>query len=125
MVEAARLIREGELGRIHRAEVIASYPKRAVYYADTPWRGTWLGEGGGVLLNQGLHDIDLLVHLLGRPARVAASLRTIVQPIEAEDAADLLLEWEGGATASVHVTSAAPPDADRLGDPRLGRCRCA
>ena len=107
VIEAQAMLRAGALGRIHRAVVTASYPKRSVYYTDTPWRGTWRGEGGGVLLNQGLHDIDLLVHLLGRPDRLAASLRTVVHPIETEDSADLLMEWQDGATGVVHVTSAA------------------
>jgi len=114
VVAARRMLRDGALGRMHRAVLVASYPKRSVYYTDTPWRGTWAGEGGGVLLNQGLHDIDLLVHLLGLPARVTGSLRTAVHPIEAEDAAELLLEWRDGMTASVHVTSAAALDGNRL-----------
>ncbi len=114
VVDARRRIGAGELGVIHRAVVTASYPKRASYYLDTPWRGTWEGEGGGVLLNQGLHDIDVLVHLLGRPDAVTASLRTLVQPIETEDTADVLLEWADGATATVHVTSAARLDGNRI-----------
>lgn len=114
VIEARRMIVEGELGRIHRAVVTSSYPKRASYYLDTPWRGTWEGEGGGVLLNQGLHDVDVLVHLLGRPSRVIASMRTLVLPIETEDTADVLLEWADGATGSVHVTSAARLDGNGI-----------
>jgi len=114
VVEARRMVAAGELGGIHRAVVTASYPKRASYYLDTPWRGTWRGEGGGVLLNQGLHDVDVLVHLLGRPDAVTASLRTLVQPIETEDTADVLLEWADGASATVHITSAAALDGNRL-----------
>lgn len=114
VVDAHRRIAAGELGAIHRAVVTASYPKRASYYVDTPWRGTWEGEGGGVLLNQGLHDVDVLVHLLGRPDAVTASLRTLVQPIETEDTADVLLEWADGATATVHITSAARLDGNRI-----------
>lgn len=112
--EAAKLVADGAIGRVHRADVTASYPKRSVYYTDTPWRGTWRGEGGGVILNQGLHDLDLLVHLLGMPSRVAAVFRTAVQPIETEDAADLLLQWPGGATGAVHITSAAALDGNRI-----------
>lgn len=114
VVEARRLLDEGALGRIHRVVVEASYPKRSVYYSDTPWRGTWRGEGGGVLLNQGLHDIDLLVHLLGAPRRVVATLRTLVHPIQAEDVADVMLEWADGATGSIHITSAAALGENRI-----------
>ncbi|MFC6357108.1 tyrosine-protein phosphatase [Luethyella okanaganae] len=112
--EARRLVAAGHLGRIHHAVVVASYPKRSNYYSDTPWRGTWQGEGGGVLLNQGLHDIDMLLHILGSPRRVIAVMRTRVHPVEAEDTSDVLLEWQDGATASIHVTSAAPLDETRI-----------
>lgn len=114
VAEAKRLIDEGALGRMHSATLTASYPKRSAYYTDTAWRGTWLGEGGGVLLNQGLHDIDLLGCLFGAPERVSASLRTLVHPIETEDTADLLLQWRDGMTAAAHVTSAV-----RLGPNRI------
>jgi predicted dehydrogenase len=112
--EAARMLARRDIGRVHRAVLTASYPKRANYYTDTPWRGTWRGEGGGVLLNQGLHDVDLLVHLLGRPSRVMATMRTLVHPIETEDTVDALIEWSDGAVAVLHVTSAAALDGNRI-----------
>src|SRR5699024_2863922 len=104
---ARRLLDEGALGTVHRAVLETSYPKRSNYFSDKPWRGTWRGEGGGTLLNQGLHDVDLLQHLLGTPQHVFAALRTRVHPIQAEDTADVLWEWADGSTASIHVTSAA------------------
>ncbi len=111
---AADLIASGGIGSVHSAVLSVSYPKRSAYYADSPWRGTWRGEGGGVLLNQGLHDIDLLVHLLGTPSRVTAEMRTMVHPIEAEDTADLMIAWPNGAVGAVHVTSAARLDGSRF-----------
>lgn len=113
-VAARRLIANDDLGRIHRVVATGSFPKRSAYYADTPWRGTWRGEGGGVLLNQGLHTVDLLVHLLGAPSRVASSLRTVVHPIETEDTADVMIAWPSGAVGSLHITSAAALDDDRI-----------
>ena len=68
--EARRLIQSGFLGRIQRADVLASWPRRRSYFDVSPWRGTWRGEGGGILINQGQHDIDLLCHLAGPPMRV-------------------------------------------------------
>lgn len=111
---AAEIISGGGIGRVHSASLTASYPKRSSYYAESPWRGTWKGEGGGVLLNQGLHDVDLLVHLLGTPLRVTAEMRTLVHAIEAEDTADLMIAWQGGAVGTVHVTSAASLGENRL-----------
>lgn len=112
--EAAQLIADRALGTIHRALLEGSYPKRSNYFSDRPWRGTWRGERGGTLLNQGLHDVDLLQHLLGEPQRVYGVLRTRVHPIEAEDTADALWEWADGRTASLHVTSAAGLESNRI-----------
>ncbi len=105
--EARRLLQGGALGTLHRAAVVAGYPKRSGYYRLGRWRGTWQGEGGGVLINQGQHDLDTLCYLMGRPAWVSARCSTRVQPIEAEDTAEAIVEWPSGATGSVHVTSAA------------------
>lgn len=104
---ARRLIEAGWLGRLHRVAVTSYYPKRDAYYDAAPWRGTWAGAGGGVLLNQGQHDVDTLLHLCGLPRRCFARTRTALQATETEDSVEALLEWDGGATASLHVSSAA------------------
>jgi predicted dehydrogenase len=114
VAEAKRLIDAGSIGELHRAEVAAYYPKRSVYYTASAWRGTWAGEGGGVVLNQGQHDLDLLVHLAGRPSRVFARLSTRVQPTETEDTAEALVEWPGGASGSIHISSAALDEPQRI-----------
>ena len=103
--EARRLIGEGFLGQLQRADVLATWPRRQTYFEVAPWRGTWRGEGGGVLVNQGQHDLDLLCHLVGRPARVAGWTRTRLQRIEAEDTAHAMLEWPSGAIGSVHLST--------------------
>jgi len=111
---AREIVRSGVIGSIHRAVVVSTYPKRAEYYRAAPWRGTWAGEGGGVLLNQGQHDLDTLVHLLGMPTRVMGWARTRALPIEAEDTVEAMLEWENGTLGSVHVTSAASDPPSRI-----------
>jgi predicted dehydrogenase len=103
--EARRLIGEGFLGELQRADVLATWPRRKTYFEVAPWRGSWRGEGGGVLVNQGQHDLDLLCHLAGRPARVAGWTRTRVHKIEAEDTAQAMLEWPNGAIGSVHLST--------------------
>lgn len=111
---ARRLIDEGWLGGLHRAMVTSYYPKRDVYYRVAPWRGTWSGAGGGVLLNQGQHDVDTLLHLCGMPRRCFARTRTALQATETEDTAEALLEWDDGATGSLHVSSAANGGGQRI-----------
>src|SRR5437879_3385081 len=66
-----KLIQEGELGEIVRMSwIITDWYRTEAYYASGGWRATWRGEGGGVLLNQCLHNLDTLQWLCGRPARV-------------------------------------------------------
>lgn len=114
VVAARSIVATGGIGDLQRAVVVATYPKRGSYYAAAPWRGTWAGEGGGVLLNQGQHDLDTLVHVAGMPTRVSAFARTRVLPIETEDTVEAILEWPGGATGSVFVSSAASDPPNRI-----------
>ncbi|HEX6348835.1 MAG TPA: Gfo/Idh/MocA family oxidoreductase [Candidatus Dormibacteraeota bacterium] len=114
VVEARRLIAAGFLGRLQRAEVLATWPRRRAYFESAPWRGTWRGEGGGVLINQGQHDLDLLVHLAGPPARVFAKTPTRLHEIETEDSVQALLEWENGALGSVHISTVEVDESQRI-----------
>ncbi|MBO3747803.1 Gfo/Idh/MocA family oxidoreductase [Streptosporangiaceae bacterium NEAU-GS5] len=102
------------LGELRRAELVASWPRRSAYFATAPWRGTWRGEGGGVLVNQGQHDLDLLCLLAGRPAVVTARTRVVQHPLQTQDTAAALLEWPNGALGSLHVTTAAADLVQRI-----------
>lgn len=85
------------------------------YYKSGPWRGTWAHEGGGVVINQAIHAIDLLQWLAGRPRRVTAKARTLHHSIEVEDAALALLEYPGGRLGLIQATTAAfPGSPERL-----------
>ena len=106
LVEARRLIRAGALGELQRIDLLGVWPRRSSYFSTAPWRGTWHGEGGGILINQGQHDLDALCFLAGSPRTVSAVTRTAVHPVETEDTAAALLQWAGGALGSVHLSSA-------------------
>lgn len=108
-------VRAGRLGRITSAVATVPWWRSPAYYAASPWRGTFAGDGGGALMNQGIHMLDLVVALLGRPTAVAAMAAQTLHPIEAEDTAGLLLRFESGALATMHAsTSAYPGLAARL-----------
>jgi predicted dehydrogenase len=104
--EAHRLVGEGFLGELQRADVLGSWPRRRSYFELAPWRGTWRGEGGGILINQGQHELDLLCYLAGPPARVIGWTRTRLHAIETEDSAQAMVEWPNGALGSIHITTA-------------------
>lgn len=106
-VEAARkLIRSGELGQIQHVDMALSWTRTAVYYSMGGWRATWQGEGGGVLMNQAPHDLDLLCHLLGMPSHVFAWAKTTLHKIEVEDTVQAMLHWPKGAMGSLHISTA-------------------
>jgi predicted dehydrogenase len=111
---AKRLVSEGTLGEIQRIDVLATWTRAGVYYEVAPWRGTWKGEGGGVLMNQAPHNLDLLAHLAGMPARLVAWTRTRLHRIETEDTAHAMLEWADGALGSLHVSTAEADKGDRV-----------
>jgi len=97
-IEYARaLIAGGELGDLVRSLCVAPWLRTHAYFKTASWRGTWEGEGGGVLLNQAPHTIDLFIHLAGMPRRVWGITRTVRQPIATEDVASALVEYGNGA----------------------------
>ncbi len=80
------------------------------YYDSGEWRGTWALDGGGALMNQGVHQIDLLVWMPGRPVAVSATTARLAhEGIEVEDTAVATIRFDGGALAVVHGTTAAYP----------------
>jgi predicted dehydrogenase len=115
-------VRSGTLGRVFLASVTAKEHRSARYYRDAPWRGRKAEAGGGVLMIQAIHMIDLLQWVLGMPRRVLARTATAVHAVGVEDVAVGLLELEGGVMITVQATTAAwpeqPPSVEVLGDRR-------
>lgn len=80
------------------------------YYSSNKWRGTWKDEGGGVLVNQSVHELDLLCYFLGPIKTVYGQWRNINHPyIEVEDTATAIVNFESGATATVLVSNSVNP----------------
>jgi predicted dehydrogenase len=110
------LIRNGDLGKIVRVNWINTDWFRAeAYYTSSAWRATWRGEGGGVLLNQCLHNLDTLQWLCGMPARVRGFCQIgRFHNIEVEDNVTAYLEWPDGATGAFISSTGEAPGANRL-----------
>ena len=94
--------------KVFGADGAVVWSRDAKYYASGEWRGKWATEGGGVLINQSIHTLDLMVHALGRPVKVTASIKNVHlrDVIEVEDSAELLLYYPG-FTAKFTATTAA------------------
>lgn len=114
IIAAKDLIAEGRMGRLQHVDVKITWTRPAVYYTSSAWRGTWVGEGGAVLMNQAVHEFDLICHLFGLPARVFAWTRTIAHQIEAEDTVQAMLEWADGMLGSVHISTAEAGQPQRF-----------
>jgi predicted dehydrogenase len=102
-------VRAGRLGTVASAVATVPWWRSVAYFQASPWRGTFAGDGGGALMNQGIHTLDLVVALLGRPVEVMAMTARTVHAIEAEDTAGVLLRFASGAIATVHASTAAYP----------------
>lgn len=102
-------IEAGALGRMTLGVVTVPYYRAQSYYDSADWRGTWRLDGGGALMNQGIHLLDLLVWYLGEVAEVRASMATLAHQIEVEDCIAAMLRFRSGALGSVAATTAAAP----------------
>ena len=110
------MIDGGELGKIKRMSwLITDWYRTQEYYDSGAWRATWAGEGGGVLLNQCPHQLDLLQWLCGLPTRVTAFCHEGKwHDIEVEDDVTAYLEFENGATGVFVTTTGDAPGTNRL-----------
>ncbi|MCZ7647963.1 MAG: Gfo/Idh/MocA family oxidoreductase [Planctomycetota bacterium] len=113
--KARDLVAKGKLGRINRTMLIAGDYRTNAYYASAGWRATWRGEGGGVLLNQAPHDLDLFQWITGlMPAEVFAKTETKMHPIEVEDCANALLWYKNGAIGYLYSSTCEIPREQRF-----------
>jgi predicted dehydrogenase len=110
------LVDEGRLGRPLLVSARVRWWRPPEYYSGSKWRGRWSLDGGGSLMNQGVHTVDLLLWLLGDVARVQARTATAFHAIEVEDTAVALLEFASGASGLLETTTAAYPGYPRRVD---------
>ena len=110
------LVKSGELGKIKRVNwIITDWYRTQSYYDSGDWRATWDGEGGGVLLNQCPHNLDLLQWICGMPSKVQAFCHNGKwHDIEVEDDVTAYLEYPGGATGVFVTTTADAPGTNRF-----------
>jgi UDP-N-acetyl-2-amino-2-deoxyglucuronate dehydrogenase len=104
---------QGLLGKPLLIDARVKWYRPPEYYSGSKWRGVLALDGGGALMNQGVHTVDLLVWLLGDPIRVQSRIATSLHAIEAEDTAVAILEFPGGALCTLQATTAAYPGYPR------------
>lgn len=109
-IAVRKLIAEGGLGKIYFAEASLLYYRDQAYYDSAGWRGTWELDGGGALMNQGVHGVDLILWLMGdKVDSLYGSALTLGRRIEVEDTAAAILHMHSGALCVIKGTTTSYP----------------
>ncbi len=107
-------VERGDFGTLAAGDAHVKWFRPQSYYDSAAWRGTWSLDGGGALMNQGIHTVDLLLWMMGPVRRVSAFVATRAhERIEVEDVAVATLEFASGALGTISVTTASHPGMDK------------
>lgn len=112
-VRARQLLASGALGRAYFVLCETSWYRPREYF-DPDWRGTWAGEGGGPTLGHGIHQIDLMLHLMGPWRTVDATTFRLDRPVEFEDLSVATVVFENGAVGTVINSLLSPRELSRV-----------
>ncbi len=107
-----KAVEEGRFGRLTIGDAYVKWYRTQEYYDSGAWRGTWKLDGGGALMNQAIHSVDLLTWLMGPVSEISAHIDMLAhERIEVEDVAVATLRFENGAIGVIEATTAAYPGA--------------
>src|SRR5437667_440602 len=113
ILRVKKAVDAGVLGRPILADARVKWFRPPDYYAKSRWRGTWALDGGGALINQAVHTLDLMLHIFGEVKSVQAMCKTALHAIEAEDTLIALLEFNTGALGVLQATTSVFPGYPR------------
>ncbi len=108
-----KLMNEKALGDILSCDLYMKYWRDPSYYQAGSWKGTIKMDGGGALMNQGIHGVDLLQYLAGKPRVLSGKIKTLMHNIEAEDMAAAIVEYDNGAIGVIQASTCSYPGFDR------------
>ncbi len=110
------LLNSGKVGKILGARAFVTWSRGESYYTESSWRGSLETEGGGVLINQSIHTLDLLIYLLGKPSVTEGSYvnHSLKNIIEVEDTVEAFIKFENGARAIFYASNAYTTDSPVL-----------
>ncbi|MFJ7729633.1 Gfo/Idh/MocA family protein [Neobacillus sp. NPDC097160] len=104
---AKQLIQEGKLGKLSLCSAYVKLYRSQEYYDSAGWRGTWEMDGGGAMMNQGIHTVDMLQWLVGPVSSLYGKAKAILRDIEVEDTVVSTLQFESGALGILEITTTA------------------
>lgn len=106
---AKKIVQSGKLGTIVLGDMNMKWYRSQAYYDSDDWRGTWALDGGGCLMNQGVHYVDLLQWIMGPIEWIQAETATLAHNIEVEDTAVAIVKFKNGALGVIEGTTSAYP----------------
>ena len=107
------LLNKKALGEILSCDLYMKYWRDSSYYSGGSWKGTMKMDGGGALMNQGIHGVDILQYLAGVPKVLSSKTKTLFHNIEAEDMAAAIVEYENGALGVIQASTCTHPGFER------------
>jgi len=113
-IEAKKAVSEGKIGDLILCDGYFKYHRSQKYYNSDDWRGTWALDGGGALMNQCIHGIDILLMVCGDIESVTARCSTLARDIEVEDTAVALVKYKNGAVGVIEGTTALSDGFDTV-----------
>ena len=113
IVEVKRMLDSGDLGKPVMIYGRVRWYRPPEYYSSSKWRGTWRLDGGGALMNQAIHTVDLVQWLFGPVTRVSSAVATRIHDIEVEDTAAAVIEFTSGAIGTIEATTSLYPGYPR------------
>jgi UDP-N-acetyl-2-amino-2-deoxyglucuronate dehydrogenase len=108
-IQVRDAVQNGLLGRMVLADIYQKFYRSPEYYLSGAWRGTWAMDGGGALMNQGVHGIDLLLWIMGDVKSVVAKADHLVRDIEVEDTAAAIVTFQNGAFGVIEGATSCNP----------------
>jgi UDP-N-acetyl-2-amino-2-deoxyglucuronate dehydrogenase len=107
--ELKEAIADGQMGTLTYGSAYTKWYRTDEYFNSSDWRGTWAMDGGGALMNQSVHQVDLLIWYMGPVETVAAHMATLDHDIEAEDVLSASLRFRNGAIGTIEASTALYP----------------
>ena len=113
-IKIEEIVESGALGKVTMADVSMKYYRDQEYYDSADWRATWEYDGGGALMNQGIHGVDMLSWIMGGIHSVYSHCKTVNWNIEVEDTAVVCVKYKNGALGVIQGTTTAYPGLDTV-----------
>lgn len=113
VLKVKKLVEQGAFGKITLCNLYMNYYRSKEYFASSDWKGTIKFDGGGALMNQGIHGVDLLEYIVGDVVTVNGRAKTLVHSVEVEDTAVAMVEFENGALGVITASTCTYPGFGR------------